>query len=548
MDKKIERVKIIDCTLRDGGYYNDWDFDDNMASRLIESLSKSGVDIVEMGYKSSTMDGFWGLFRYCAEGQLEQIKKYNLEFAFMIDAKEFIRKDETVDEDLLKRCIKPQNESLFSWCRIATNYSMVDQAVKMAETIKGMGYKVTMNLMGVSLLTEGQITDALKKANQARSDVFYFADSFGNFLPEDVVRLIIMIKSHFSGAVGIHTHDNQGLAFANTLSALGAGVDYIDATVSGMGRGAGNLKLEQILLALYFNYDRRELNPYALLDAIEQDFIPLHKKYLWGWDFSYMLSGLKNIHPTYCQRLKSSHQYTITQVARILDEIPSELRNKFNLSKLDEISTMVIKQKKEQEGDAIELPIWQVQPITTALVVATGPSVKRYSRALRAFIEKHNPYVIECNSTGMLTGLRRSVAILNQVRLSEHVGTELDNMVKEVIVGLRSVPNALFKKGQVSLECITKADCFEINGTQVTIPDYVVGMFAMGVALLCRPRKIYLAGFDGFSDKAREEDHKSMQKFWQLFKEVSQAQGVEITSILPTLYDIPVKSVYSLIE
>ena len=295
-----KELKVLDCTLRDGGYYTDWDFSDEFIQSPLSALSEVGVDIVEVGYKSITKKGFFGHLRYCNETILSYLEDYkNLEFAFMIDAKEFIDSEGAIKKKELDSLILPQKKSVFSWCRVATHFKGLESSIGLVAYFKEKGYKVTINLMGMSLLTEEQIVKGLSWVSDANPDVFYFADSFGSFHTSDIQDYIKLIKTHYKGKIGIHAHDNQGLAFANTLTAINSGIDFIDATVTGMGRGAGNTRTEQLLLTLYLRYSMTQFNPSALVNKIYSSFLPLLEKYQWGYDYAYMLSGLENIHPTY---------------------------------------------------------------------------------------------------------------------------------------------------------------------------------------------------------------------------------------------------------
>lgn len=545
----MNKTKILDCTLRDGGYYNEWDFGFGLADSLFTSLNDTGIDIVEVGYKAPPQPGFAGLYRYCPESQLERLRKLSrVQYAFMIDAKEFLGPDLRVDRNLVRAHIRPRAESIFSWCRIATHQSTLEGATELVREIRDLGYQVCFNAMGFSLLTEQQISETLRKVAAAGSDVFYFADSFGSLRPEDVLRYLRLIRSEYGGAIGIHTHDNQGLAFANSEAAIDAGVDYVDGTVMGMGRGAGNLKLEQLLLSLYFRGNRQDLNPYALVDLIETHFEPLHREYRWGWDFSYMLSGLQNIHPTYCQKLKSSHQFTLGQVAGILREIPPAKRSSFNAALLAESTARVLPRQQQGGADRVTPPQFTAPAgVGKVLVVGTGPSVREHAAALRGFIDRHRPLVIECNHSGALDGVPRLVAALNEVRLAELSTLGQLAGVEAVLTGLDTVPADLVLPHLHRVPCRLKAATVAFGGGQVEIPAFVVGMFAVAVAASFAPQQLYVAGFDGFADPARKQDHAEMQGFWdQLARQLGG--GAVPVSLLPTTYTLPTSSVYGLLD
>ncbi|MFH1317983.1 MAG: hypothetical protein ABIH71_03100 [Candidatus Omnitrophota bacterium] len=542
-------IKILDCTLRDGGYHNDWDFDRNLTEKLVAALDLSGVNIIEIGYKSKVKDKFYGLYRYCSDSQLEFLQDYkNVEFSFMVDVKEFVTGDQSLDVQEVKRFIKYSKHTFFSWCRIATYYETVSLAIDLAVILENMGYKVALNIMGFSLLSEEQIHSLTQMIKGNSLKVFYISDSFGSFVPEDISEMVKMLRKHYHGPLGIHTHDNQGLAFANVIAAIKAGVEYIDASVMGMGRGAGNLKLEQLLLFLYFKHSRQDLNPYALLDIIQDHFIPMHAVFGWGWDFSYMLSGLKNIHPTYCQKLKSSHQYTIAQVANILTSISDKHTVKYNSDKLIEVSDKVLNPVCDEKRDQVSVQPYELRHKESVLIVAGGHQLQQHKTALRTLIQRNNSLVLECNNTGVCAELPRTIVALNRVRLAELHEAKVFSSANEVVTGMRTVSSELFADKLKYIEYRLESGKFNVDKQTITLPSYIVGMFAVGIALLCDAKTIYLAGFEGFESLDRKDEYKEMQDFWDTLQQSVYLRGRNLISILPTHYDLPVQSIYSFID
>ena len=289
----MKKFKLLDCTLRDGGYYTNWSFDDGFVKRLVKSLDKAGVDIIEMGYKSPLKGG---KYRKCNDSFIRSlVGKCAADLAFMIDAKDFINGE--VDIKLLKSVIKPSSQSPFTYCRLAITPKQINESLVMIDLLDELGYKVIVNVMRVSLLENSEINKLCSVLSETKVIALYFADSFGSLLPERVKELIEIFKVT-NKDVGIHTHDNLGLAFANSLCAVDNGVKYVDGTLTGMGRGVGNVRTEQLLM--YYNYDYKYVT-----DFISNIMIPLKNKCGWGWNHNYMLTGLKEIHPTYCQRLQS---------------------------------------------------------------------------------------------------------------------------------------------------------------------------------------------------------------------------------------------------
>lgn len=551
MDNSLKvgnKVTILDCTLRDGGYCNNWQFNKKIAHALVSSLNASGVDIIEIGYKSPRTHrdkNFEGLFRFCTESQLQFLKKNDrVQYAFMIDAKEFLDRDH-VDADLVKETIPLCSDSLFDWVRVATYAQNFSGCNELISDFKEMGYKVSLNLMGISLLNNEQLKNAIRQFSSAKMDVLYFSDSFGDLTHDDVLECITLIKDHFPGKIGIHTHDNNGLAFANTLCAIDAGIDFIDCTVMGMGRGAGNLRTEQILLHLYFKKGYTYLNPSELLDVINTYFTPLKEEYKWGWDYTYMLSALQNIHPTYCMNLRSTNQYSIEQVSAILNGIAIDKRKKYDEHALLEAIDIVVNEPRMDEKASFALPLYEPEPFDSVLVLATGPSVEQYNEEIIEFIRQHQPLVIECNPKNELfesVSEKYLIAILNWVRLKKWLDMSPTSKTR-IVTGLPALSEKYAGNSHIStLPCHIGINEVVIERTRCTLPAYVVGMFSVILAQLSAPKIIYLSGFDGYQDNANPRQIE-MNVFWNNLQ-----KKAKILSITPTTYELEMEPIYKFIR
>ena len=183
-------MKLLDCTLRDGGYYTNWSFEDDFVRRFVKSLDKAGVDIIEMGYKSPLKGG---KYRKCNDSFIKDIVgNCKTDLAFMIDAKDFINGE--VDIELLRDIIKPSSESPFTYCRLAITPQQINEALTMIELLDKLGYKVIVNVMRVSLLNDLDIRELCKSLSKTKVVALYFADSFGSLLPDRVKELVSIFK------------------------------------------------------------------------------------------------------------------------------------------------------------------------------------------------------------------------------------------------------------------------------------------------------------------------------------------------------------------
>ena len=284
------QYKILDCTLRDGGYYTNWNFENNTVRSLVKALDSVGVDIIELGYKSPKQGG---PYRKCNDGFISSIIDFevNADLAFMIDVKDYINND-IIDESLLMDIIKPS--SIFKICRVAAKIDEIQHIPKLVEILKSLGYEVICNLMAVSICTPTSIKEYVNVTSKLNLKAIYIADSYGALYPDDVA---IMFKKYKLS--GIHTHDNMGLAFANCLSAISNGATYIDGTLTGMGRGVGNVTTEQLLI------NKGDINNELLSVIIT--FTKMKQHYGWGTNAIYHTAGKHHIHPLYMQDLNQSN-------------------------------------------------------------------------------------------------------------------------------------------------------------------------------------------------------------------------------------------------
>lgn len=284
-----KEIKVIDCTIRDGGLMNNWQFSDEFVKSVYNACVQSGVDYMEIGYKSSEKaysrqdNGCW---KFCDEKDLRRImgdNKTDLKISAMAD----IGRIELHD-------IPPKTESLIDMIRVACYVNQTDKAIHLAEHCMDKGYEVTINLMAVSTVMERDLDEALSDLAKSRVPIIYVVDSFGSMYCEQVELLAKKYIAALPGkTIGIHAHNNMQLAFSNTVTAIIHGVNMLDSTMLGLGRGAGNCPTE-ILLSFLKNPKFR-LKP--VLQTIQDYIAPLQKDIYWGYHIPYMISGALNEHP-----------------------------------------------------------------------------------------------------------------------------------------------------------------------------------------------------------------------------------------------------------
>ena len=265
---KIQDINVLDCTFRDGGYYNLWDFSMELTKEYLSSISKAGVNVVEIGFRSVLDQSFHGPYYYATDDFLLSLDlPGNLKFAVMINASDYLD-DESNLSTLLGMLFHPCINSPVDLVRIAVNFNNYQTCQNLANMLKELGYEIGLNLMQSQGKSYDDYTSACNEINQwGCVDVLYFADSLGSMNPEAVEFISNAFKSNWVGQLGIHTHNNKGLALSNSLSALNNGITWFDSTILGMGRGAGNVSTESLLLELN-NYGFDEYDASLLRDCL----------------------------------------------------------------------------------------------------------------------------------------------------------------------------------------------------------------------------------------------------------------------------------------
>lgn len=286
-------IKVVDATIRDGGLVNNFRFTEDFIKDLYAANVAAGVDYMEFGYKASKDifdENEFGPWKFCEEEDIRRIVGDNdtdMKIAVMAD----------VGRCNFKRDIIPRSESVIDLIRVATYINTIPAALEMIDHCKRLGYETTINIMAISSAKESEIEEALDLIGKSDVDGIYIVDSYGSLYMEQVEELAdsyLAMAEAKNKFVGIHAHNNQQLAFANTIAALTRGVSYLDATVSGMGRGAGNCASEQLLG--FLKNPKYDIIP--ILKFLEKQIEPLKKSgVVWGYNIPYLLTGQMNRHP-----------------------------------------------------------------------------------------------------------------------------------------------------------------------------------------------------------------------------------------------------------
>jgi len=283
-------IKVLDCTIRDGGLMNDHKFESRVVKSVYKACNEAGVDYIELGYKADESQFSrekYGPMKFCSEKDIENVvdgieKKSKI--SVMVDIGR-------VDPE----CIIPRAESHVDMMRVASYIKDIDKAINLVNLLKGKGYETSINIMAVSHARERELDEALEQVErESGADVVYLVDSFGALYSEQIAYMAKKYKAAMpSKEIGIHAHNNQQLAFANTIEAIINDINYLDGTIYGIGRAAGNCPME--LLLGFLKNPKFDIRP--IINIIGEEFLKIREQIEWGYHIPYMITGILDLHP-----------------------------------------------------------------------------------------------------------------------------------------------------------------------------------------------------------------------------------------------------------
>lgn len=528
-------LKILDCTLRDGGYYNDWRYPRPLVAAYLHAMAAAKVDVVEIGFRNFAKNRFLGPYAFSTDDFLGTLPlPAGVELAVMADAKELIGRAGSVDA-----LFRPKADSPVSLVRIAAHFAEVPKCAGIVARLKALGYRVGFNLMQAGGRSAAEIAAAARQVSGWDAvDVLYFADSLGNMEAQAIKDTVAALKGGWSGPVGVHAHDNMGHALTNNLAALDAGATWLDATILGMGRGAGNTRTEHLLLELV----RRGLGDYrpeALFPLVLGDFERLRAQYRWGAGLLYYLSAAYGIHPTYVQVMLSDDRYRKEDIVAGLAYLRDSGGASFSQARLE----TALRPAEERLAGSWTATGWAKG--RTVLIVAPGPGAHEHAEALAAFVARHKPLVLALNAKAALpAAMIDAYCTCDPARLAVEAGMYRD-LKRPVAVPVSALtPAARARMDGVTLldyGLIVASNRFAADATECTVPRRLAAAYALALANAAGASRILLAGFDGF-DPA-EPRHLAMAEVFELYGRAPNL--APLVAVTPTNFAVHQSSIYA---
>lgn len=498
-------IKILDCTLRDGGYYTNWDFERNIVDQYITGINILPIDYIEVGYRNTSSENYLGEYGYCPTYRLREIKAMTKKkIAVMLNEKEVNIAD-------LKVLTEPII-GVVDMIRMAIDPKNIERAITLSIALKDQGFEVGFNLMYMSKWNETDLyTDSLKKVNEV-ADLFCMVDSFGSMTPLMVAETIDKVKQFITIPMGFHAHNNLELALANGIVAISKGVEFVDSTILGMGRGAGNLKTE--LLLTYLNkQDSLEVD-FNALGSVVSAFTPLHHKCQWGTNLPYMISGANSFQQKEVMAWVSNRAYSFNSIVRALSY------------------------KKDSNKKDTQFPILEAPVFKDVLIVGGGENAIIHIEGIKEFIkQKANIAIIHATT--------RNAKSYQDIAKQQYfclVGSEAERM-KIIFKNLDSIQGECIlspspRSMGTDIPAFMENKTYELSTIDFTkqAADSCTAV-ALQLALNLKAKNIYIVGYDGYPNGLSQKEMDLSKENKILIDNFKKYCGVELISITPTLYE-----------
>ena len=508
-------MQILDCTLRDGGYYTNWDFNGELVETYLKGMNELPIDYLELGYRNNSEKEYLGKFGYSPVYLLKQIRQLsNKKLAVMLNEKS------TKVEDL--EHLTTPIKGLVDMIRLAVDPKNLLRAIELAKAVKAQGFEVGFNIMYMSKWDQYDGCYEHLAGLNGVADILNMVDSFGGIMPNEVAAIIKRLRGIVDCKIGFHGHNNLEMALANTLAAIENGVDSVDATILGMGRGAGNLNME--LLLTYLNKDGLNVDFNALSDVITA-FQPLQETYRWGTQLPYMISGANSLPQKEVMALVTNRVYSFDSIVRGLQN------------------------KKDKVEDNAKYPLLEKAEFDEVIIIGGGNSPVDHLEGLSNFIRQRN-------NIALVFATARHARKFLGINVPQYyclLGREAKrlkaNVNAEQFCATCVLPPYPRKLGTDVPE-YAKDSTYELPRIEFTkeYQDSCTTLAIQTALNICKGN-IYIVGYDGYPGSILSEKEVALSnENMALLRDFEKYTGKKMKSLTPSLYpELEVESIYQFI-
>lgn len=524
-------TQILDCTLRDGGYINDWRFGKKTIVSILEKLEKANIDIIECGFLTRMVkDEACSLFNDIA--QIEKVLPRQERTAM------YVAMIAIGEKELHPSELAPFDGKSLEGIRLTFHKGEIDQAMEWARIIQEKGYKVFMQPVGTGFYTDMELLQLVEKMNQLQPYAFYIVDTLGSMYRNEVSHRFYLIDENMRPEIhlGFHGHNNLQLAFSNA-QVLGKiqtkRTLILDSSVNGMGRGAGNLPTE--LITQYINKNIASRYDVTMVMDIYDEYISaIRKKFEWGYSVPYHIAASNVCHPNYASYLINKQTLTMKDIEKIIQSIPEEYKILYDQSLIEELYVRYQSRNIDDSAAVQEISGWLSG--RKILLLAPGKSLVSHYDSILRFVEEEHPFVISVNFAD--TRYPIDACFVSNHKRMDTIGREIRRMG-----GLRTILTSNIAGG---------GGCVYVNYACYTNGDDMVsdnaGLMLLSLLKRCGAHTVYLAGFDGFHHRhggnyyseelnSQEDEGQVREKRKRIRKQLQELSAeMEITFITPSVY------------
>lgn len=505
------RIRLLDCTLRDGGYVNDWDFGNGAMVSIFDRVNEAGVDIIEIGFldqrqpvnRNRTIQPNTSGLNAAYSGTLEKMSMV----VAMIDYG-------TCDIEN----VQPRNETEIDGIRIIFKKENMHNAVEFGKKIMDKGYKLFLNMVSITSYGDDDISEFIQAVNKICPFAVSIVDTYGLMHKEQMLHYFELLDKQLDPSIsmGYHSHNNFQLAYSNTIEMLKMDTDrelIADGTLYGMGKSAGNAPLELLAMHLNENYGKSyDIN--QILEAINIDILPIYQKHYWGYGFKFYIAAKNDCHPAYVEYLMGKRTLSVKSINEILGMVSKEFKLKYDRSHIEELYIDYILKNIDDSFCVEELQ--RVFKGKNALLIGPGKSVLKECGRIEDHIKKNSPVTIAVNFIPSFTNV--DYLFISNPRRYSLLSPYIDN-----------VPGGIKTIGTSNITPTGMPFDYTLDYGKLVTEDDETWDNAL-IILLNLLRKIgvghvALAGFDGFKEKA---EMNYVDKSFDLSKDFSYLSTLNI--------------------
>lgn len=528
----MNKLKVLDVTLRDGGCVNDFNFGQSYMEKILAAQEAAGIEVIEMGYIDENKGTEFGRTQYINERAItESILKYKkpgVSYVAMIDYGKFNI------ENLQSKTVEG-----IDGIRIAFHKANSLDIIVAGRKIIEKGYNLYIQPMLTLRYSDSELLRLIELVNKELPDAagFYIVDSFGEMRANDMNRILNLVDHNLisSMSLGFHSHNNLQMSYSNAIAMLRFPTNrnlMIDSSIMGMGKGAGNLNTELLLEHLNLFYGKKyKVAP--LLEVIDEVINQLHSEFYWGYAPEYYLSSAYHCTPSYASHFYNKHMLPIDQVGELLGMITEEKKISFDKNYAEELYRKYNKSKAIDDSQVVRELSAEFKN-KEVLLIATGKSVGGALDTIDEFIHDPDVVIIGLNST---LNLKYDYLLTTRKDVYEKALSEGKNII---------VPSNVSKGGKGNVKILNYENWIEVDDRTHDSSSVI----ALNLLSACDVKQVLLIGFDGFSTNINEnyydpnlrhpvsiEQVGLRNSFYKKFFAKISEKGIKITFITPSLYE-----------